>query len=236
MWSRLLLLLTAFSLAAGGWKPLKRAPPTEEVILRVALHRSNGDALSKHLLAVSDPGSPFYGKHYSREQIRELFAPPLSATAALDAWLRSADGIRSVEWSPNWDYVTVATTVQGVETLLNTTVLTWELEDEDDSEEAVQRGSLSGLVRREDEEEGEEEEAEQAVATALQGEHLLSLLPSNVAPFVAYLTGVAELPSVAVRRAARRRAAARLHALLALPQVWSGLFFKSSLLDWDLAI
>lgn len=92
-----LLVLTLASLALGN--PLGRrsmkvhesrreapssfmkrgAAPTESVLkLRIALAQNDPDGLTKALMDVSDPASPSYGQHLTKEEVRlRRFVPKM---------------------------------------------------------------------------------------------------------------------------------------------------------------
>lgn len=75
-----LALLLAVALAArrihhttARWIAVEEVAPTTPISFVVALKQRNLDALEKFVLDVSDPKSPNYGRHKTREQVNPLF-------------------------------------------------------------------------------------------------------------------------------------------------------------------
>ncbi|KAJ7485842.1 peptidase S8/S53 domain-containing protein [Mycena latifolia] len=90
------------------------------VPLKIGLKQQNTAALAEHLTAVADPGSPAYGKHWSPEQVAEVFAPADETRTAVVAWLASSGvDAERLRMSPNraWIHIDGAT-VGEVEALL----------------------------------------------------------------------------------------------------------------------
>lgn len=86
----------------------------------IAVKQRNVDRLEQELLAVSDPGSLRYGKHWSREQLAALTANP-DGTAATKSYLEQA-GLTVTGQSIAGEYLTVNGTVASWNTFLNTTL------------------------------------------------------------------------------------------------------------------
>lgn len=94
--------------------------------LRISLVQPKFNQLEEHLYAVSDPTSPRYGQHLSKEHVEELTAPSPDALAALNDWLFSHGfDVNELARSTSKDWVKVKTTVQKAEQMLNTTYHTW---------------------------------------------------------------------------------------------------------------
>ncbi|KAF4573648.1 hypothetical protein EYR36_008166 [Pleurotus pulmonarius] len=55
--------------------------------LRIGLRQRNLEDLPGHLLAVSDPTSPTYGRHWSPERVVEAFSPSSHSVASVKRWL-----------------------------------------------------------------------------------------------------------------------------------------------------
>jgi len=90
---------------------------------RSALHSNNEtDALSGHLLAVSDPSSASYGQHWTHERIVEAFAPSPTAHEAVRSWLVDVGGFEesrvSIIKNGGWIEVVGGVTVAEAEELL----------------------------------------------------------------------------------------------------------------------
>ncbi|KAJ6586409.1 peptidase S8/S53 domain-containing protein, partial [Mycena vulgaris] len=68
----------------------RRLEPHVAVPLKIGLKQRNTAALAAHLASVSEPESPSYGKHWSPEQVAQVFAPADETRAAVTAWLADA--------------------------------------------------------------------------------------------------------------------------------------------------
>ncbi|EPQ61276.1 subtilisin-like protein [Gloeophyllum trabeum ATCC 11539] len=110
------------------WSRLGRAPPNHLVTLRIALRQSlsNSLLLEQILYNVSNPGSPLYGRHLSKEEAESILKPQEDAITAVDNWL-SSSGIResSIKPGPSRAWLMVTIPIDTAEILLNTTYYTW---------------------------------------------------------------------------------------------------------------
>ncbi|KAF8592730.1 subtilisin-like protein [Ramaria rubella] len=101
-------------------------PPDHAMTLRIDLAQPSFYALEEHLYAVSDPDSPRYGQHLSKEHVQELAAPSPQGLSAVNDWLLSAGfDLNSVIRSPSLNWVKLKTSVQQAEEMLNTTYHVW---------------------------------------------------------------------------------------------------------------
>ncbi|KAG6239764.1 hypothetical protein E4U25_000321 [Claviceps purpurea] len=77
----------------------------QNIPVRIALKQENIDQGMDLIMKVSDPDSPDYGKHYTTDQIINLFAPKQESIDVVKAWLVEsgvpADGI-SLSKSKGW--------------------------------------------------------------------------------------------------------------------------------------
>lgn len=67
----------------------------------------------------SEPDSPNYGKHYTQEQVAELFAPEQGSLDTVQNWLKDA-GISGVSVPKSKGWVQFQTTLSKLESLLQT--------------------------------------------------------------------------------------------------------------------
>jgi len=143
-WTLLAIVLAALSVrgspAASGfkhvlketfsppkeWVKQRPPPPDHDLTLRISLKQPNFNKLEEHLYAVSDPASPRYGQHLSKEQVHELVAPSSHGLLAVNNWLLSMGfDVNGLVRSPSLDWVKVETTVKLAEEMLNTTYHIW---------------------------------------------------------------------------------------------------------------
>ncbi|EGD80642.1 hypothetical protein PTSG_01230 [Salpingoeca rosetta] len=100
----------------SGWKVVGDAAGT--VKFHIALAHANPTAIVNKLYEVSDPASPEYGNHWTREELKQHSKPVDGAVKRVTTWLSDA-GITAV--TPNWcgDILTVRASAAAVESLLS---------------------------------------------------------------------------------------------------------------------
>jgi tripeptidyl-peptidase-1 len=102
--------------APEGWHQLSTLPsPSTPITLRFHLQTSHAD-LERELLTVSDPTSPRYGDHLSRETLFALTAPVDGAVEVVGDWLRDTTDDVTVDG----DVIKVRLTLAEAEELLHT--------------------------------------------------------------------------------------------------------------------
>lgn len=106
----------------AGWTAASAADKSTPVSFTIALMQQNIDQLEAKLMAVSTPGSPFYGQYMDVDDMNAFFAPATGASSAVESWLKSA-GVSQSQMSTDGSYVTFATTVGTANSLLNTTFM-----------------------------------------------------------------------------------------------------------------
>ncbi|XDG04152.1 hypothetical protein ABKA04_003767 [Annulohypoxylon sp. FPYF3050] len=102
-----------------GWSKVKDAHPAQVLKLRIALEQPNLGHFEKTLYEISTPQNPLYGRHMSREEVREMMKPREESTSAVLDWLRSA-GIPSSNIENDGEWINFKTTVLRASSLLNT--------------------------------------------------------------------------------------------------------------------
>ncbi|ORY84175.1 subtilisin-like protein [Leucosporidium creatinivorum] len=109
------------------WSLSPRAPHPETILpLRIGLAQSNIHQLEASLLAVSDPESEHYGKHWSAEKVADFFAPAEEAVAGVRDWLAEHGLKETVKLSKSRNWLMVDVTVEQAEKLLATKYETYE--------------------------------------------------------------------------------------------------------------
>ena len=105
-------------LCSSLWKKVGRSPPNTFVKLTVSLPVPEEGlvSLSKHFYAISDPTSPLWGKHLTRDSADDLVRPSiLQQKAALD-WL-TGSCVKSNELQSGGGFVTLHASVSCAENL-----------------------------------------------------------------------------------------------------------------------
>lgn len=70
----------ALSAVPQGWELAAPALGSDKLALKISLRQQHAAALEQAVLSISTPGSPDYGKHMSREEVRSYIAPSSQAT------------------------------------------------------------------------------------------------------------------------------------------------------------
>ncbi|WPH02942.1 alkaline serine protease AorO [Acrodontium crateriforme] len=109
----------------------KRSPVAREIKMpmRIGMKQSNLHQADALLLEISDPDSPKYGKHYSQDEVIELFAPSDLTVSAIRSWLESA-GIAAhrISVSANKQWIQFDADVDEAEGLFKTKYYNYEHE------------------------------------------------------------------------------------------------------------
>lgn len=98
-----------------GWSKSTAALPTDKLALKIGLKQQHAAALEQVVLAVSSPGSPDYGKHLTREELRSYVAPTGQSVDDVTAWLAKYDVVPTVDN----DWMTIATDVKTANAMLD---------------------------------------------------------------------------------------------------------------------
>ncbi|KAG6368901.1 hypothetical protein INS49_003119 [Diaporthe citri] len=98
-----------------GWSKASAALPTDKLALKIGLKQQHAAALEQAVLAVSSPGSPSYGKHLTREELRSYVAPAEQSVADVTAWLAKYDIVPAVDN----DWITISTDVKTANAMLD---------------------------------------------------------------------------------------------------------------------
>lgn len=106
----------------SGWTEVAAPDDSTTISLSIGLAQQNLDQLETKLLAVSTPGNAEYGQHLDIDDVDSLFAPSAEATVAVTSWL---DSVGITTYSTDVHSVNFVTSVEAVNSLLNTTFLTY---------------------------------------------------------------------------------------------------------------
>ncbi|GAB5577555.1 tripeptidyl-peptidase 1 [Prionailurus iriomotensis] len=101
-----------------GWVSLGRVDSEEELSLTFALRQQNVERLSELVQAVSDPGSPRYGKYLTLEDVAELVRPSPLTFRTVQKWLLAA-GAQNCHSVTTRDFLTCWLSVRQAELLLS---------------------------------------------------------------------------------------------------------------------
>ncbi|KAG9384605.1 aorsin precursor [Pyrenophora tritici-repentis] len=105
----------------SAWTKQSRAPRDAILPVRIGLKQRNLEHGDRFLHDISDPDSPNFGKHWTGEQVANMFAPhPETSDATLD-WLHSSGIDRArVKHSHGCNWVEFSASVSELEDLLQT--------------------------------------------------------------------------------------------------------------------
>ncbi|KAI0870339.1 subtilisin-like protein [Hypoxylon argillaceum] len=101
-----------------GWTKLRDANSDQLIKLRVALEQPNLAEFEKTLYTISTPQHALYGRHLSREEVRDLVKPTDESTAAVLNWLREA-GVDEADMEEDGEWVNFKATVSKAADLLH---------------------------------------------------------------------------------------------------------------------
>ncbi|KAI1380902.1 subtilisin-like protein [Hypoxylon crocopeplum] len=102
-----------------GWRKLRNADPDQVIKLRIALEQPNLGQFEQILYDISTPQHPLYGRHLSRDELREMMKPRDESTASVLEWLQKS-GIPSSNIENNGEWINFRTTVLKAASLLGT--------------------------------------------------------------------------------------------------------------------
>ncbi|KAI5926960.1 peptidase-like protein [Camillea tinctor] len=102
-----------------GWKKLRDANPSQTLKLRIALEQPNAALFEKTLTDISTPQHVLYGRHLSREELKDMMKPRDESTAAVLDWLR-ASGVPQSDIEDMGEWINFKVPVSKAESMLNT--------------------------------------------------------------------------------------------------------------------
>ena len=113
-----------------AWTRKSAAPQDTIVPLRITLASRNEDIGHEHLMDISDPTSPNFGKHWTPQQVASFFAPGTATVRSVQNWLSAAGLARSRQRvASDRGSVSINATVSEAESLLKTKYYVWENND-----------------------------------------------------------------------------------------------------------
>lgn len=104
---------------SSPWIKRSRISADSVLPVRIGLTQSNLNAAHDHLMRISDPSSPDYGKHWTSQQSTDFFQPSNETVATVKQWL-AENGIKSVTHSDNKGWLAFDAPTSLVEALLHT--------------------------------------------------------------------------------------------------------------------
>lgn len=106
---------------SSRWVKRDRVQPHSKLPVRIGLAQSNLDKAHDHLMDISDPASPNYGKHWTAQEVIDAFRPTQQTEHTVRQWLVDA-GIQesSITHSDNKAWFAFHATTQQMENLLHT--------------------------------------------------------------------------------------------------------------------
>lgn len=103
------------------WSRLSRLSPESVFPVRIGLAQKNLHRAEEFINQVSHPESKDYGKHWSAQQVTDMFAPEPESVMAVKLWLSSAGvNLDRVKMSKSRNWLTFDATASEAERLLQT--------------------------------------------------------------------------------------------------------------------
>jgi tripeptidyl-peptidase I len=103
----------------GAWTAVGDAPKSEVINLHIGLKQRNEGVIEQHLLEVSDPNHARYGEHLTADEVNSIVAPADESIDLVHEWLLE-HGVTNFGYSPAKDWISIVTTIEKVEELLQT--------------------------------------------------------------------------------------------------------------------
>ena len=120
---RLLLAALGGAAARGthGYNAIGRSDGDRTLRFSIAVKPTEAgrSAIERKLWEVSDPTSPKYGKHLTKDAVDALSAPAPESINAVASWLASHE-VHGLEWSAARDWVAADVPISKLETMLST--------------------------------------------------------------------------------------------------------------------
>ena len=102
------------------WVRARRPAPDTSLPLRIGLAQQNLHRLEELLMSVSHPASPSYGKHFSPEDVVDIFKPSDETVARVTEWLVGAGiGKDRLKISASKGWIELNTTIEEAEALID---------------------------------------------------------------------------------------------------------------------
>jgi tripeptidyl-peptidase I len=114
------VLVDSLTAAPDGWTKTGDVNGDKLIKLRIALEQPNLEEFERILYSVSTPHHPIYGRHLSRESVKELVKPAEESATVVLNWLRSA-GIHEEDIEDDGDWINFRTKISKASEMLNTT-------------------------------------------------------------------------------------------------------------------
>ncbi|EMR65696.1 putative tripeptidyl-peptidase 1 protein [Eutypa lata UCREL1] len=102
-----------------GWVKTRDANPSQPIRLRIALEQPNLPLFEQKLYDVSTPQHPLYGKHLTREEVKDLMKPRVESTSVVLDWLK-VSGIPEADIEDAGEWINFRTNVSTAGDLLGT--------------------------------------------------------------------------------------------------------------------
>lgn len=101
------------------WLKRDKPSPSSIVKFRLAVDASDTKAFEQHVIDLSTPSHPNYGRHMTKDEIDTFLRPPSEVLDSLTSWLRSENvAVDSIEINNNW--ITFEAPVSRAEHMLKT--------------------------------------------------------------------------------------------------------------------
>ena len=101
-----------------GWTQGDRPPAAIILSFRLAVRQHRAIEFEQHVVDISTPDHPHYGRHMTRDDIKSFLRPADSVTEAIVDWLQSFD-VRDI--SHDGDWLSFSASIAQAEKMLHTT-------------------------------------------------------------------------------------------------------------------
>ena len=117
----------AFEPATTHWTKRSIAPRDARIPVRIALTQRNPQDGHEHLMDMSNPQSPNFGKHWTAQQVHDFFSPSFETINSVREWLSSSGiDVSRHKIASSRGHIQFDASVSEVEHLLGTQYNLWE--------------------------------------------------------------------------------------------------------------
>ena len=117
----------SFDASTTSWLKRSMAPRELKLPIRIAISQRNVENGHKHLMDISDPASPNFGKHWTPQRVHDFFSPSQRTVQTVRNWLSSSGiEIQRHKVAGSRGSIQFEASVEEAERLLGTRYDVWE--------------------------------------------------------------------------------------------------------------
>ena len=114
-----LTVFESLSKIPQGWSQDEAVPASKRLRFRIAVKQQDAFGFEQHVMDISTPNHSLYGKHMSREQLKDMLRPSFDATRSILGWLE-AEGVYTEDIENDGDWINFYVPATEAERILDT--------------------------------------------------------------------------------------------------------------------